>query len=424
MDPVIQPGMLQNNCERDVFDVQQQADDILQASRERHKRLIETFPVGVFRMSGARDGRFLLANQHLVEMLGHTLAGDLCRISVCDIFKDPADFDSLYTQATCGGETTTSEALLNKTDGSSFLATVTMSVVENDSHEVAYFNGLVEDITQRKLLKTKLAQGQKLETIGQLAAGVAHEVNTPIQYVGDNTRFVQESIADLLSLFKQQGRLLNDANVSPEVLDAFNALAGEADLEYLSQEIPSAIQQSIEGIERITEIVRAMKEFAHPDYDEKVLADINQLIGSTVTLGRNEWKYVADVEMDLAPDLAAVPVFAGDFKQVILNLLVNAAHAIGDCSAAGDKGKGLITISTRRAGDWLEVCLGDTGGGIPQACRDKVFDLFFTTKPVGKGTGQGLAISRSIVVERHGGTITYETQTGKGTVFTIRIPIA
>ena len=216
---------------------------------------------------------------------------------------------------------------------------------------------------------------------------------------------------------------LADEQVAPEVRARFQTAAEEADLPYLCREIPVAIRQSLEGVGRVVEIVRAMKEFSHPDTAEKVPTDLRKIIESTFTLARNEWKYVAEVEMDFDPSLPPVPVLDGDLKQVILNLLVNAAHAIEDALAGETDRKGKITASARRDGDWAEIRIGDSGCGIPPEIRPRIFDLFFTTKDVGKGTGQGLAICRAVVVEKHGGTITFESEVGKGTTFIVRIPI-
>jgi signal transduction histidine kinase len=188
-------------------------------------------------------------------------------------------------------------------------------------------------------------------------------------------------------------------------------------------EIPKAIQQSLEGVERVATIVRAMKEFSHPGTGQKSAVDLNHAIESTITVARNEWKYVAEVVTHFEPTLPQVPCLAGEFNQVVLNLIINATHAIADVVGDGAKGKGLITITTRQDKSWAEIRIQDTGAGIPEKIRNRIFEPFFTTKGVGKGTGQGLAISRSVIVDKHGGTIAFESQVGKGTTFIIRLPI-
>jgi signal transduction histidine kinase len=285
---------------------------------------------------------------------------------------------------------------------------------------------LARDISDRKLLQFQLAQAQKLESIGQLAAGVAHEINTPIQYVGDNTRFLQDSFASVSQLLSDYGELLGAAHsdsLSPERLAAAEAKFHQSEVPYLIDEIPSAIGQSLEGIDRVATIVRAMKSFSHPDGDQKELTDLNHCIENTVLVARNEWKYVAEMVTDFDPQLPLVSCLPGEFNQVVLNLIVNAAHAIADAPARDPNQKGTIRISTRRIDDWVEIQVGDNGSGIPQAVRGRVFDPFFTTKEVGRGTGQGLAIAYAVIVEKHGGTITFETELGRGTTFIVRLPV-
>lgn len=289
------------------------------------------------------------------------------------------------------------------------------------------------DITQRRILESQLAQAQKLESIGRLAAGIAHEINTPTQYVGDNIRFLQDAFADIITLLGKYDQLLKATKenaLTPALIEEVESAAQTADVEYLMEEIPAAIEQSLEGVERVAKIVRAMKEFSHPGVEEKTPIDLNKSIESTITIARNEWKYVADVETDFDPNLPLVTCLPGDLNQVFLNMIVNSAHAIADVVGDGSNGKGTITISTRhvedpdhRGRDWAEVRIRDTGAGIPPEVISKVFDPFFTTKPVGKGTGQGLAISYNVVVEKHGGAIDVESEVGKGTTFIIRLPI-
>jgi signal transduction histidine kinase len=279
---------------------------------------------------------------------------------------------------------------------------------------------------QRHLMEVQLRQAQKLESIGQLAAGIAHEINTPTQYIGDNTRFVQDAFVDLIKLLGEYEKLLQAVKqkaVTPDLLAEVESAAATADVNYLSEEIPMAIQQTLQGVERVTKIVRAMKDFSHPGGDEKTQVDINKAIESTITVARNEWKYVAELTTDFDPALPLVSCLPGEFNQVILNLVVNAAHAIADTPLVQQGGKGIITVSTRRDAEWVELRVGDTGTGIPEQARAKLFDPFFTTKAVGKGTGQGLFIAHNLVVEKHGGTIRFETELGQGTTFIIRLPI-
>jgi len=196
-----------------------------------------------------------------------------------------------------------------------------------------------------------------------------------------------------------------------------------SDLDYLFEQIPVAIRDTLEGVQRVTEIVRAMKEFSHPGGQEKAASNLNRAIETTVTVARNEWKYVAEIELDLDPQLPAVPCFIGEFNQCILNLVVNAAHAIGDVAKNAPASKGRITVRTRLDGCCAEVRVSDTGTGIAELIRPKIFEPFFTTKGVGKGTGQGLYLAYQTIVKKHQGTITFESETGKGTTFIIRLPL-
>ncbi|MGA3040899.1 MAG: PAS domain S-box protein [Bryobacteraceae bacterium] len=285
---------------------------------------------------------------------------------------------------------------------------VVISPVTVSGGEVIRLVCVFRDITERQRLEIELAQAQKLESIGQLAAGIAHEINTPIQYIGDNGTFLQEAFRDLMRV------------CAPTVPGDSADLAG-VDLEFLREEIPKAIEQLLAGVDQVGRIVRAMKEFSHPGPLEKMLVDINRAIESTVTVSRNEWKYVADLTTDLDSDLPFVHCLAGEINQVILNLIVNAAHAISDVYKETGR-KGAIRVSTRRKEQGIEIRVSDTGPGIPEAIQSKVFDPFFTTKPVGKGTGQGLALARAVIVKKHQGAISFETAAHVGTTFIIQLP--
>ncbi len=286
---------------------------------------------------------------------------------------------------------------------------------------------LGSDVTERRILESQLAQAQKLESIGQLAAGIAHEINTPAQFVGDNTRFLQEVCVDLERMHALHDQLLDrlrSENLAKDLVQKIEEVSAEIDLEYLREEAPKAVLQSLDGIERISRIVRAMKEFSHPGTDSKTNIDLNKAIESTITVAKNEWKYVAEIVTDFDSNLPLVPCLPAEINQVILNMIINAAHAIADSlKKNGSDGKGTIRITSRSKDNWAEVSISDTGTGIPENIRPKIFDPFFTTKEVGKGTGQGLAISHSVVVDKHGGTITVDSEVGKGTVFFVRLPL-
>ncbi len=301
------------------------------------------------------------------------------------------------------------------------------SIPFRDQHGEWLVAEVTVDISAQKRMERELAGAQKMEAIGRLAAGIAHEINTPMQYIGDNSRFLQEGFDDLGKLLGTFGRLLQaakDETVTDELISEIETQIRGADVGYLTAEIPVAIRQSLEGVDRVATIIQAMKEFSHPGEQKKQAVDLNHAIKNALAVSRNEWKHVAEVLTDFDPSLPAVYCLPGDLNQAVLNLIVNAAYAIAEVAGEGAGGKGLITIRTRREGDWVEIRMEDTGTGIPEEIRSKVFDPFFTTKEVGKGSGQGLAIVHAIVVEKHGGTISFETQTGRGTTFIIRLPIS
>lgn len=285
---------------------------------------------------------------------------------------------------------------------------------------------LYEDITEKKLLERDLRQAQKLEAVGQLAAGIAHELNSPIQFVGDNIRFLRESFASYSKILGRYEwfwqKLASDGVIMEQ---ANRELAGEresADLDFLEEEIPRTFEQTLEGIGRIEKIVRAMKEFSHPGNEEKTLANINAILQTTITICRNEWKYVARMETDLAEDVPLIPCYAGEIGQVFLNIIVNGAHAIGEAIENGRTGLGEIAIVSRRHGDKVRICIRDNGDGIPENLRNRIFEPFFTTKQRGKGTGQGLAIARRVIVDRHQGVLSFASEKGQGTTFIIDLP--
>jgi len=298
------------------------------------------------------------------------------------------------------------------------------SLISCGADEPGIVRGVSIDLTAQKKLEEELRQAQKLESVGRLAAGIAHEINTPVQFVNDNVHFLKEAFSDLAGLIQRYRDLRDavaDGQATPAMASDIADAEEAADLSYVLESAPTAIERSIDGLGRIATIVRSMKEFAHPDRKEMTTIDLNQALSSTLTIARNEYKYVASVETRMGA-IPPVTCYAGEINQVFLNILVNAAHAIGDVVKGTDQ-KGRITVTTRREGADVLISISDTGGGIPEQVRDRIFDPFFTTKEVGKGTGQGLAIARAVVVEKHGGEIAVETEVGKGTTFVVRLPI-
>lgn len=279
---------------------------------------------------------------------------------------------------------------------------------------------LMDDITEKKHLEKQHQQSMYLESIGQLSAGIAHEINTPMQYISDNLNFLKESFNDVARAITYIKKSLLNKTLDEDKLES---IFKDADIEYLSEELPLAFNQTTEGVERVCSIVKAMKEYSHPNSEDKVATNINHCIESTITISKHTWKYHSDMEAILDPELPDVMCHPGPFNEVILNIVVNAADAIKE-RVENDEAleKGKITIQTLKKENFAEIRITDTGGGIPESIQQKIFDPFFTTKAVGKGTGQGLALSYSIIKERHNGELHFETVPGESTTFILQLP--
>ncbi len=380
-----------------------------------------------------REGRFILVNHRFVKLVNRKLT-DIIGRTDADIFPPAlAQRLRIHDQNTLHENKTMEwEEVLPVGEESRVHLSVKFPIADSKGVAVALCS-ISTDITERRRaqlerdrMEMQLRQAQKLEAIGQLAAGIAHEINTPTQYVGDNMRFLQDVFGDLKPLLEDYQRVLllaNGGTLPAEVIKAAKTAMEKADLEYLMDQIPAAITESLEGLERVSKIVRAMKDFSHPGSRDKMAVDIHRAIESTVTVARNEWKYVADLKLEFDPAMPPVPCFAGEFNQVILNLVVNAAHAIAE-TVKGSERKGLITIRTVCHEDTAEIQVTDTGTGIPDALRSRIFEPFFTTKEVGKGTGQGLAMAYACIKQKHGGEISFHTEFGYGTSFIIQLPLA
>ena len=312
------------------------------------------------------------------------------------------------------------------TDNSGRLKTLdaTICPILNDATTKARLI-LATDVTVQNAMQCQLDQALRLESVGQLAAGVAHEINTPMQYIGDNVRFVAKSLGKLTPILDCLPALVDPDVTDEQLIEIRKAILGTAKTSKVKsslQQIPDALADSIEGVEAVSKIVAAMKEFSHPGSDQKSMVCVNHILESTVTVAKNEWKYVADVEKDLEEDLIEVDAFPSELNQAFLNIIVNAAHAIGDRVKAKEMSKGLIKISTRSNVDSVSISIQDNGGGIPLSAREKVFEPFFTTKDVGKGTGQGLAIAFAVIARKHGGQLSFDVEEGVGTTFKIELP--
>lgn len=285
---------------------------------------------------------------------------------------------------------------------------------------------VIRDVTDIRKSEIKIALSQKLESIGALAAGIAHEINSPLQYISDNTVFFRESVSTLLKLIQSYQKFAGNAiemNCLADFAFQIKAMESELEIEYLLEEIPVAIEQTMDGIQRVRNLVLAMKEFSHPGTKQKKLSDLNKGIEATITISRNEWKYVAELNADLDHNLPLINCVMDEINQVFLNIFVNAAQAISEVIEKGVIKRGTINVSSRLKDEYAEIIIADNGGGIPNALISMIYDPFFTTKPVGKGTGQGLAIAHDIIVTKHQGSIDVYSEEGQGTTFIIRLPV-
>jgi PAS domain S-box-containing protein len=407
----------------DVTEREKVADALREAER-KYRGIFDDAIFGIFQSTP--DNRFLNLNPAMARIFGYDSAEEMMA-AVSDIahqlYVDPKNRGELELMLERLGVVQKFECEVFRKDGSRIWVAVAARAIRQNGVVVRY-EGMCEDVTESKLLRSQLLQAQKLESVGQLAAGIAHEINTPTQYIGDNVRFLQDAFQDLRSILASYDRLLVAATanaLSCETVKEVAAAVERADVGYLLEEIPKAIEQTLEGVSRVSTLVSAMKEFSHPGTKEKTPLDLNRAIASTITVARNEWKYVADVETDFDPSLPLISCHPGEFNQVILNLIVNAAHAIADVVGKGSA-KGKITVQTKNCPDCVEIRIRDTGTGIPEKVRARIFDPFFTTKEIGKGSGQGLSIAHSVVVDKHAGRINFETEEGKGTTFVIRLP--
>lgn len=375
-----------------------------------------------------KNGRFLRVSQSLATHVGRDDPRTLIGRTDFDLFSvDLAASIHADDQVILASQTPMIDHEEKETlpDGRVVWMSTTKLPLRNIEGQLLGIFGVSRNITarrhteqERRELELQLQLAHKLESIGMLAAGVAHEINTPTQFVTDNTRFLKDAFRQLAAALERYRALVPPGSAADAArIDADN------DLAYHLGEIPRTLDQSLEGLERIARIVGSLKEFSHPHTLERKPADLNRAIETTLAVARHEWKYVAEVVTELDPDLPPVPCVLDEFNQVILNLVINACHAIGDALKVSGASKGVITVRTRRDDThaWIEVA--DTGPGIPPEIRGRIFELFFTTKRADKGTGQGLALVRNIIVQHHGGAVDFISEVGRGTTFRIQLPL-
>jgi two-component system, NtrC family, sensor kinase len=380
-----------------------------------------------------RDGKVLTADETALKTLNMSLEeliGRHCHETIHHTTDDggeyPWEFCPTFAAIEDGSSHHVNGDVFWKKDGSSFSADYIVSPIRDENNNISGATLIFRNLTEKRLQEAKRIHGMKLESIGELSAGIAHEINTPIQFIGSNVAFLNEAFADLLELISRYGKLreiVEGIKDYQDLLDTITEQEDVADVEYLKEEAPKAFAQTIDGVERVTALVLGLKGFAHAkDGESKVTADINEIIRNTLVVCTNAYKYVAELETDLG-NIPMVKVFYGDIGQVILNLVVNAAHAIEDVKGNSDQ-MGRILVRSFQEGDNVVITVKDTGCGIQPGVLARIFDPFFTTKEVGRGSGQGLAISRAIIHDRHGGELSVESAVGSGSTFIVKLPIS
>jgi signal transduction histidine kinase len=387
-------------------------------TRRQYERALSLVGEAAFRC--APDGTLTWVSPSWVTVTGHPVDGTLNKRlslflegdvmdSICGVLGGAGD-DSVHRMG----------CMLVTAAGAAIPVELAVTRFPGDDEGTRGALGVVTDVRERQRRELEDRHDQKLESLGRLSAGIAHEINTPIQFVGDNTRFLAEAYQGMLDLLQVYRECLDTSAGEvawDERIARVAAAERDADIDYLTSEVPAAVEQSLEGIDRVASLVRAMKSFSYKDSSDRSYADLNAALTTTLTVARNETKYVADVVLDLG-ELPEVLCHVGDLNQVFLNLVVNAADALHDRDERGE-----IRVTTRAEGPMAVITVADNGPGIPKDLQQVIFEPFFTTKGVGKGTGQGLALARAVVADKHGGTIEVHSEPGRGTEFVLRLPV-
>ena len=379
-----------------------------------------------------REGLVIQANKVALAALGWTLEEFIGRHMHATIHHSqddgseyPWDFCPVFAAIEDGSSHHVDGDVFWHKDGSSFSADFIVCPTRDEKNEITGAILTFRNLTEQRLKEANRIHSMKLESIGELSAGLAHEINTPIQFIGSNVSFLEASFHDLLQLVAVYEKLrdaIADSTQFTELLNAIKEAEKDADIEYLRDEAPKAFEQTMAGVDRVTKLVVGLKGFVHAgDGDTKSSIDVNEIIRNALIVCHNAYKYVATMHTDFG-EIPLINGYPGDIGQVIINLVVNAAHAIADKKGDGSE-MGRITISTSCKDKVITISVADTGGGIPEGLRQRVFDPFFTTKAVGRGSGQGLAISRTIIHDKHQGELSFESAVGLGTVFYVRLPV-
>ncbi|MCP4605723.1 MAG: PAS domain S-box protein [Proteobacteria bacterium] len=394
-------------------------------SEQKYKMLFEGTSEGIL-VADSETMELKYANPAFCNMLGYS-EKELIGKHVTDIHPEENSelVISKFNSPTREEKSLIKEIPCLRKDKELVSADITVSLIEleGDPCSIAFFT----DVTKRRSIEDQLIQAQKFESIGRLTVGIVHEIDTPAKYVSNNTKFLKESFGDLTNVYRKYEDLkkaVEDGRDSAEIVECIENALEETDVEYLLENIPNVTNQFLEAINGILNMLQAIKEFSHSGTGKKMYLDINKTLETTIVLCRNEWKNIANIETEFFPNMPPVLCLPGDLTQAFLNIIVNAAHAVDEVQKEkADQTKGAITITTRKTDDFAEIRVEDTGSGIPENIGDRVFEPFFTTKNMGKGTGQGLSIARSAIVDKHKGRLFFETKEDRGTTFVIQLPL-
>jgi PAS domain S-box-containing protein len=394
----------------------------------RYRSLFDSVPVAI--MVASLDGAIIDLNKAAMRTFGYDTREEAMTMNMRLMYVNPAERDRRMAEHLNDATERLSEHLMRRKDGSKFTALTQTHIIRDAQGQPVHIEGFVSDISDYKKLEEDRSNmeheqriSQRLQSVGALAAGIAHEINTPMQFVSDSVYFLKTAIEELNVLWPELAELSEHSQGgrdSSGTIERIGAAMSQIGVEQLAVDANQSAERALDGIRRVTKIIRAMREFAHPDNGEHTKVDINGAIETTLTVCRNVYKELAKVETDFGA-LPQVMCQYGEINQVFLNIVVNAAHAIEAHKAIA--GQGLIRITTAVEDQWAVIRISDNGTGIPESVKSRIFDPFFTTKEVGKGTGQGLAIVQSVIVGRHRGRISVESEVGKGTTFVLRLPL-
>lgn len=373
------------------------------------------------------DGTIIYANPAFSKLTGYTateIINQNPRILKSGL-HEPQFYQDLW-QTITAGKVWSGRLINRKKDGTLYHENGTIAPVEDKTGAICNFVAVKHDITRELELEQQLQLSQRLESLGTLAAGLAHEINSPAQYIITNTEYVREALADLFTLQEAYEKLAQTAMSSGVLFretDAIARIAKEIDIDFIREESAAALGQVIEGSDRIATIVKAMKGFSLRDGAIKRSENLNELISSVVAVSKNFWRQVAELKLELDPDLPEILLYGGKIRDSLLGILANATYAITEKLGAHPAEKGEISITTRWVDDYVELRIADSGNGIPAHLINRIFDPFFTTKPVGKGQGQGLSAAHRVIVTDHGGSMRVSSQQDIGTEFIITLPL-